>query len=86
MRDLALELLDFVDDVVDDLGSRWAVEYVHTRSAGRHERGSAARGLPRDRRSDGCRSRHRRADETRLKGNEAGEMRWSVSGEDGMEE
>jgi len=30
MRDLAVELLDFVDDVVDDLGSRSAVEYVHT--------------------------------------------------------
>jgi carboxylate-amine ligase len=30
MRDLALELLEFVDDVVDDLGSREAVEYVHT--------------------------------------------------------
>ena len=30
MRDLALELLEFVDDVVDDLGSRAAVEYVHT--------------------------------------------------------
>src|SRR6478736_7740024 len=30
MRDLALELLEFVDDVVDDLNSRWAVEYVHT--------------------------------------------------------
>jgi glutamate---cysteine ligase / carboxylate-amine ligase len=30
MRQLALELLDFVDDVVDDLGSRKAVEYVHT--------------------------------------------------------
>ena len=29
-RALALELLDFVDDVVDDLGSRSAVEYVHT--------------------------------------------------------
>ncbi len=29
MRDLALELLEFVDDVVDDLGSRSAVEYVH---------------------------------------------------------
>ena len=26
MRDLALELLDFVDDVVDELGSREAVE------------------------------------------------------------
>ena len=30
MRDLALELLEFVDDVVDDLGSRKEVEYVHT--------------------------------------------------------
>jgi carboxylate-amine ligase len=30
MRDLALELLEFVDDVVDELGSRAAVEYVHT--------------------------------------------------------
>ncbi|HXN91245.1 MAG TPA: carboxylate-amine ligase [Candidatus Sulfotelmatobacter sp.] len=30
MRDLALELLDFVDDVVDELGSRSAVEYMHT--------------------------------------------------------
>jgi carboxylate-amine ligase len=30
MRDLAIELLEFVDDVVDDLGSRAAVEYVHT--------------------------------------------------------
>ena len=28
MRDLALELLEFVDDVVDELGSRRAVEYV----------------------------------------------------------
>jgi carboxylate-amine ligase len=28
MRDLAVELLGFIDDVVDDLGSRWAVEYV----------------------------------------------------------
>ena len=30
MRDLAVELLEFVDDVVDELGSRQAVEYVHT--------------------------------------------------------
>jgi carboxylate-amine ligase len=29
MRDLALELLEFVDDVVDEMGSRKAVEYVH---------------------------------------------------------
>jgi carboxylate-amine ligase len=28
-RDLALELLEFIDDVVDDLGSRPALEYVH---------------------------------------------------------
>jgi carboxylate-amine ligase len=30
VRDLILELLDFVDDVVDDLGSRKEIEYVHT--------------------------------------------------------
>jgi carboxylate-amine ligase len=29
MRDLAVELLEFIDDVVDDLGSRKAVEHVH---------------------------------------------------------
>jgi carboxylate-amine ligase len=29
MRDLALELLEFIDDVVDELGSREAVEQVH---------------------------------------------------------
>ncbi len=34
MRDLALELLDFVDDVVDELSSRSAVEYTHTILAG----------------------------------------------------
>jgi carboxylate-amine ligase len=30
MRNLAVELLEFIDDVVDDLGSRQAVEHVHT--------------------------------------------------------
>jgi len=30
MRQLALELVEFVDDVVDELGSRRAVDYVHT--------------------------------------------------------
>ena len=30
MRKLALELLEFVDDVVDELGSRHALSYVHT--------------------------------------------------------
>jgi carboxylate-amine ligase len=30
MRDLALELLDFIDDVLDELESREAVQYVHT--------------------------------------------------------
>jgi carboxylate-amine ligase len=30
MRDLALELLEYVDDVVDELGSRAEVEYVRT--------------------------------------------------------
>jgi carboxylate-amine ligase len=30
MRRLALELIEFVDDVVDELGSRREVEHVHT--------------------------------------------------------
>jgi len=30
MRDLALELVGFVDDVVDELGSRQEVNYIHT--------------------------------------------------------
>jgi len=30
VRDLVLELLEFVDDVVDDLGSRKEIEHVHT--------------------------------------------------------
>jgi glutamate---cysteine ligase / carboxylate-amine ligase len=30
MRELAIELVQFVDDVVDELGSRQAVDYVHT--------------------------------------------------------
>ena len=30
MRELAVELVDFVDDVVDELGSRREVDYVHT--------------------------------------------------------
>jgi glutamate---cysteine ligase / carboxylate-amine ligase len=33
MRDLAVELLAFVDDVVDELGSRQALAYVHTIAA-----------------------------------------------------
>jgi carboxylate-amine ligase len=30
VRDLILELLDFIDDVVDDLGSRKDIEHIHT--------------------------------------------------------
>jgi carboxylate-amine ligase len=30
MRDLALELVEFIDDVVDELGSRADVNYIHT--------------------------------------------------------
>ena len=30
MRELMLELMEFIDDVVDDLGSRSAVDYIHT--------------------------------------------------------
>ena len=29
-RDLILELLDFIDDVVDELGSRKEIEHIHT--------------------------------------------------------
>jgi carboxylate-amine ligase len=34
MRELATELLEFIDDVVDDLGSRREIEYVRTILAG----------------------------------------------------
>ena len=30
VKDLILELLDFIDDVVDDLGSRKEIEHIHT--------------------------------------------------------
>jgi len=30
MRELAIELMEFIDDVVDDLGSRRAVSYIDT--------------------------------------------------------
>jgi len=30
MRELMLELMEFIDDVLDDLGSRSSVEYIHT--------------------------------------------------------
>jgi len=30
VRDLVMELLEFVDDVVDELGSRKEIEHVHT--------------------------------------------------------
>ena len=30
MRDLIHELLDFVDDVLDELGSRKEIEHIHT--------------------------------------------------------
>jgi carboxylate-amine ligase len=30
VRDLIRELLDFVDDVLDDLGSRKEIEHIHT--------------------------------------------------------
>ena len=39
-RDLVLELLDFVDDVVDELGSRKEIEHIHTIL----ERGTSAEG------------------------------------------
>ena len=62
MRDLALELLEFVDDVVDELQSREAVEYVHTvlREGTSAERQLAV--YQRNRRSEGGRPAHRRGD------------------------
>ena len=62
MRELALELLEFVDDVVDDLGSRREVEYVRTDPGGRHQRGAAGRGVPADRRPARGRAVARRGD------------------------
>ena len=51
VRDLILELLEFVDDVVDDLDSRKEIEHIHTIL----ERGTSAdeqlQDLPRDQRS-----------------------------------
>jgi gamma-glutamyl:cysteine ligase YbdK (ATP-grasp superfamily) len=47
MRDLALELLEFVDDVVDELGSRRRRVRPHDPGAGDERRPAAAR-LPRD--------------------------------------
>ena len=48
MRELALELLEFVDDVVDPLGSREAVNQVHSDAARGDQRRPAARGVPAD--------------------------------------
>ena len=45
MRELALELLAFVDDVVDELGSRQALSYVHDNPERGHQRGSPAAGV-----------------------------------------
>ena len=50
MRELALELLEFVDDVVDELGSRREDRVRAHDPDGRHQRRAAAAGLPRDRR------------------------------------
>ena len=60
MRDLALELLEFVDDVVDELGSRRSGRVRAHGPAGGHERRPAARGLSGDRRPEGRRAAHRR--------------------------
>ena len=49
MRELAIELLEFIDDVVDELGSREAVEYVQTIAARGHQRGPQLAVYRRDR-------------------------------------
>ena len=48
MRELALELLEFVDDVVDELGSRKALAVRPHHPRRRHQRRSAAEGLQGD--------------------------------------
>ncbi len=65
MRDLALELLEFVDDVVDELGSREAVNYVHTVLAEGTSADRQLRRLPADRRSQGGGAAHRAGDARR---------------------
>ncbi len=52
MRDLIPELLEFVDDVVDELGSRSAVEYVQYHHERRHQRGAPTPRVPGDGRSE----------------------------------
>ena len=59
MRDLALELLEFVDDVVDELGQPRGGQLRAHGAGGRHQRRSAARRLPADRRSQGGGAAHR---------------------------
>ena len=44
-RELMLEYLEFVDDVLDELGSREEVEYIRTMLEQRHRRRPPARGL-----------------------------------------
>ena len=68
-RQLLPELVEFVDEVVDDLGSRSAVEYALQDHRGGHQRRSAVGDLPADRRrsesgrrSDLPRDAGRRAD------------------------
>ena len=57
-RDLILEYLDFVDDVVDELDSREEIQ-LHSRDPGkRHRRGPAVARVPRDRRSEKSRGLH----------------------------
>ena len=55
MRDLALELLGFIDDVVDELGSREHVNYVHTILENGTSADRQLPRLPRDQRSQGRR-------------------------------
>ena len=69
MRDLAIELLEFIDDVVDDLGSREASRLRPHRAARGHQRRSSARGVSRDERSQGGRAASD-SNETRVRASE----------------
>ena len=51
-RDLMLEYLDLIDDVVDELGSREEINYVRQMLEDGNRRGSPAQGLPRNRRPE----------------------------------
>ena len=61
-RELIEEYLAFVDDVLDELGSREEVEYIRDDHEERHRRRPPAAGLPRNRRHESGGGLHHRGD------------------------